>query len=77
MSENKPVFPCGHPDPIAEITYSVADEQKIYLVCKSCSELEYFRKYIIEKKEIATNSQSHGKSQVVGPKVARRTRFDS
>lgn len=52
MSENNSVFSCGHKDPIFLITFSVAGEEKMYSVCKSCENLEYFKKYIIKKVSI-------------------------
>ena len=45
------IFTCNveHPTKF-EIKYSVAGEQKIYHVCQSCSQLDCFQKFIIEKK---------------------------
>lgn len=51
---NGQIFRCDEDHPIKfEIKYSVAGEQKIYHVCKSCSQLECFQKFIIEKKELS------------------------
>lgn len=58
MSENKSVFSCGHKDPIFLITFSVAGEQKTYSVCKLCENLEYFKKYVINKVSIHPSDKS-------------------
>ena len=52
MSESNSIFSCGHKDPTSLITFSVAGEEKTYSVCKSCENLEYFKKYIIKKVSI-------------------------
>ena len=52
MTENNLIFQCCKNDPIFVITFAVAGEQKAYHVCKSCENLEYFKKFVIKKVSI-------------------------
>jgi len=58
MIENKLIYKCCKNGKSAFlIRFRVAGEQKIYNVCKSCSQLECFQKFIIEKKELGEKIQ--------------------
>lgn len=46
---NKFTFSCCGNRPKYIITYNVADEEKTYQVCESCSKLECFCKYVLKK----------------------------
>ena len=57
MNTNKPIFRCCKNDPTFVITYSVADEQKTYQVCESCTKLDCFNKFIIKKEYLKSSVQ--------------------
>jgi hypothetical protein len=52
MYETNSIFSCGHANPVFLITFSVADEEKTYSVCKSCEDIGYFKKFVIKKVSI-------------------------
>ena len=58
MAESNQVFSCGDKDPKWLITFSVADEEKVYSVCKSCADLLYFKKYVLKKVSIDLEMRS-------------------
>ncbi|GBH33977.1 hypothetical protein NZNM25_07680 [Nitrosopumilus zosterae] len=40
------------------ITFSVGDENKTYRVCKECSKLDYFKKFIVNKIPLISTEMS-------------------
>lgn len=50
------VFKCCGNSSKSLITYSVAGEQKTYSVCNLCENLDYFKKYVIQKIPIPSKS---------------------
>jgi len=49
----EPIYPCNDKhEPKFLNTYKVADQQKKYTVCDSCSKLQYFQKYLLKKEPI-------------------------